>query len=98
MTANSEKHLLLDTLHRIIDHAASRFCELLWTWKESPLFYWHRTDDTSLRCLMTFGDVPGIAVAIIRECRLARYLCQGGRLARAGSRRSAHSLRRSLPE
>jgi hypothetical protein len=97
MTASSESHALVDMLHRIIDHAASRFCELLWE-LESPLFYWHRTDDTSLRCLMTFGDVPGIAVAIIRECRLDRYLCQGGRLARAGSRRSAHSLRRSLPE
>ena len=40
-------------------------------------------DETALHRLMTSGNVPGVAVAIIRDGKPHRHLCQGVRLARA---------------
>jgi CubicO group peptidase (beta-lactamase class C family) len=40
-------------------------------------------DEAALARLMAAGDVPGVAVAIIRDAKLDRFLCGGVRLARA---------------
>jgi CubicO group peptidase (beta-lactamase class C family) len=49
-------------------------------------------DEAALLRLMTLGNVPGAAVAIIRDGKLERYLCQGIRLARAPDVVNEHTV------
>lgn len=49
-------------------------------------------NETALQRLMTSGNVPGAAVAIIRDGALERYLSQGVRLARAPDTVDEHTV------